>query len=124
MAAEAPTVNRMVNRASDLLDGTFRSLSDPTRRAILARLESGRATVGDLAQPFDMSAPAISKHLKVLETNGLVRRDRDGRHHYLSLDPRPLWEADAWFTRHRRFWEVRLDALERHLRNKEEDPNG
>lgn len=80
--------------------------------------------MGELAKPFALTAPAISKHVKLLEREGLVRRQREGRRHYLSLDPRRLHEADAWFARHRRFWEVRLDALERHLRSEEEESNG
>jgi DNA-binding transcriptional ArsR family regulator len=113
----------MVNPQSTVtLDATFAALADPTRRAILTRLRSGPATVGELAEPFEVSAPAISKHLALLERRGLIRRRREGRHHRVSLDARPLEEAERWLARYRRFWEARLDALESHLEAaKEED---
>lgn len=116
-------VNRMVNPQTPVtLDATFAALADPTRRAILTRLRSGPATVGELAEPFEVSAPAISKHLALLERRGLIRRRREGRHHRVSLDARPLEEAERWLARYRRFWEARLDALESHLEAaKEED---
>lgn len=93
------------------LDRTFAALADPTRRAIVARLAAGEANVGDLAAPFPMSFQAVSKHLKVLEGAGLIRRRRDGRIHWLSLDPAPLDGADAWIAEQRRFWEASLDRL-------------
>ena len=99
---------------ADHLDATFAALADPTRRAILARLASGAATVSELAQPFDMTQPAISKHLKVLERAGLISRDRDGQRRPSRIEPRRLAEASAWLDQYREFWEAsfaRLDAV-------------
>ncbi len=110
----------MVNYENGALDRTFAALSDPTRRAILARLATGEVSVGELAEPFEMSLPAVSKHVKVLEEAGLLQRTRDGRVHRLSLDPAPMQEASEWIDRYRAFWEGRLDALARYL--KETDP--
>ncbi len=96
------------------LDRTFAALADPTRRAILARLAEGEANVGELAAPFAMSWPAVSKHLRVLETAGLVRRARQGRTHRCRLDPAPMIVARRWLEEHRRFWDesfARLDAV-------------
>ena len=96
------------------LNATFAALADPTRRAILARLTSGAASVTDLARPFRMSQPAISKHLKVLESAGLVSRGRDAQRRPRRLTPKPLAEATGWLERYREFWEAtyqRLDAL-------------
>ena len=93
------------------LDATFQALSDPTRRAILARLSEGDATVGELAAPFDISRPAISKHLRVLEGAGLVDRMREGRTSRCALDARPMREAADWVATYREFWEARLAAL-------------
>jgi DNA-binding transcriptional ArsR family regulator len=107
----------MVNYASDRLNRTFAALSDPTRRAILARLAQGDATVGELAAPFAMSLPAISKHLRVLEQAGLIARTKDGRVHRLRLVAQPLREAALWITHYRRFWERQLDALAEYLRD-------
>jgi len=104
------TGNHMVT-FSRQLDATFRALSDPTRRAILARLSEGEATVGELAAPFDVSRPAISKHLRVLERAGLVDRTRDGRTSRCALDARPMREAADWVATYREFWEAELDAL-------------
>jgi DNA-binding transcriptional ArsR family regulator len=98
----------------DLLDATFAALADPTRRAILARLASGEATVTELAAPFAISQPAISKHLKVLERAGLVARGRDAQRRPCRLDARPLKGATDWLQNYRRYWEEsyqRLDAL-------------
>ena len=95
----------------DALDRTFAALADPTRRAILARLALGEANVGELAAPFEMSLPAVSKHLKVLEGAGLLERQRDGRLHRLSLKPQPMQQASRWIEQYRRFWEDRFDAL-------------
>lgn len=97
------------------LDRTFGALADPTRRAILARLAEGEASVGELARPFDVSRPAISKHLRVLERAGLVRRARDGRVSRCALDAGPMREAADWVDHYRRFWEAQLDALARYL---------
>jgi DNA-binding transcriptional ArsR family regulator len=100
--------------ASDRLDATFAALADPTRRAILARLASGDAHVSELAEPFDMSQPAISKHLKVLERAGLISRGREAQRRPRRLDAKPLAEATKWLEHYRQFWEGsfrRLDAL-------------
>jgi DNA-binding transcriptional ArsR family regulator len=100
--------------SADQLDATFAALADPTRRAILARLATGEASVVELAAPFAMSQPAISKHLKVLERAGLVSRGRDAQRRPRKLEARPLAEATEWLERYRRFWEERylqLDAL-------------
>ncbi|HEY6088970.1 MAG TPA: metalloregulator ArsR/SmtB family transcription factor [Gemmatimonadaceae bacterium] len=96
------------------LDATFTALADPTRRAILSRLATGEASVTDLARPFAMSQPAISKHLKVLERAGLVSRGRDAQRRPRRLEAKPLREATKWLERYRRYWEgnyQRLDAL-------------
>ena len=96
------------------LSATFAALADPTRRAILARLTSGEASVSDLAKPFAMSQPAISKHLKVLERAGLISRGRDAQRRPRRLEAKPLAEASEWLERYRQFWEgtfQRLDAL-------------
>jgi DNA-binding transcriptional ArsR family regulator len=102
----------MVNSSPAQLDRVFHALSDPTRRAMLARLSKGEATVSTLAAPFKTSLPAISKHLRVLEEAGLVKRDVRGREHHCSLEPRPLKTAAEWIEYHERFWESRLDVLE------------
>ena len=96
------------------LDATFAALADPTRRAILARLSSGEASVNELAAPFEMSQPAISKHLKVLERAGLISRGVDAQRRPRRLEPKPLAEASGWLENYRQFWEgrfQRLDAL-------------
>lgn len=96
------------------LDATFAALADPTRRAILARLAAGQASVTELAEPFAMSQPAISKHLKVLERAGLVSRGREAQRRPRRLETRPLAEANEWLEHYRRLWEgnfLRLDAL-------------
>jgi DNA-binding transcriptional ArsR family regulator len=96
------------------LDATFAALADPTRRAILARLASGEASVNELAEPFAMSQPAISKHLKVLERAGLISRGLDAQRRPRRLEAKPLAEANKWLERYRQYWEAsfeRLDAL-------------
>jgi DNA-binding transcriptional ArsR family regulator len=96
------------------LDATFAALADPTRRAILARLAVGEASVMELAEPFDMSQPAISKHLKVLERAGLVSRGRDAQRRPVRLEAKPLAQATEWLEEYRKLWELnfqRLDAL-------------
>ena len=96
------------------LDATFAALADPTRRAILARLASGEASVAELAEPFDMTQPAVSKHLRVLERAGLISRGRDAQRRPSRLEAKPLEEATRWLESYRRFWEgrfQRLDAL-------------
>ena len=107
---------------SERLDVTFAALADPTRRAILARLAAGEATVTELAAPFDMSQPAISKHLKVLERAGLITRGREAQRRPRKLEPRPLAEATDWIERYRRIWEAnfkRLDAVLEELKGKQ-----
>lgn len=106
--------NHMVT-ISRKLDRTFAALSDPTRRSILARLAEGEATVGELARPFRVSRPAISKHLRVLEEAGLVERKRDGRVSRCELDAGPMRDAAEWIGRYRVFWGDRLDSLARYL---------
>lgn len=106
---------------SEALDLTFGALADPTRRAILARLARGEATVGELARPFEVSRPAISKHLRVLERAGLVRRTSDGRLSRCELDADPLHEAADWVERYRKFWEGQFDSLARYLEDERED---
>src|SRR6266481_5059996 len=106
----------------DRLDATFAALADPTRRAILARLASGEASVTELAAPFAMSQPAISKHLKVLEGAGLISRSRDAQRRPRRLEPKPLAEATDWIERYRRLWEgnfKRLDAVLQELKAKQ-----
>jgi DNA-binding transcriptional ArsR family regulator len=108
--------------APDRLDATFTALADPTRRAILARLASGEASVTELAEPFAMSQPAISKHLKVLERAGLISRGRDAQRRPRRLEARPLAEVNEWLERYRRFWEAsfqRLDAVLDDLKSRE-----
>jgi len=100
----------------DHLSATFAALADPTRRAILARLSTGEATVTALAEPFDMSLPAISKHLKVLERAGLIERGREAQWRPCRLRPDRLREVDDWMEQYRRFWEARLDRLDVYLR--------
>ena len=97
------------------LDATFAALADPTRRAILARLASGAATVNELGEPFDLSQPAISKHLKVLERAGLVSTDRDGQRRPRRLQPARLAEASGWLEQYRKFWETSFDRLDEML---------
>jgi len=102
--------------ASDRLSSTFSALADPTRRAILARLASGEMSVKQLAKPFDMSLPAVSKHLKVLERAGLIERRRQAQWRPCRLQARPLKDVDAWVERYRRFWEESFDRLDIYLR--------
>ena len=105
----------MVKYQTADLDSTFAALADPTRRAILARLSQGQASVGELAQPFAMSWPAVTKHLKALERAGLVSRQRQGRSHICRLRAEPLAAAERWITDTQRFWEANLEALEHYL---------
>jgi DNA-binding transcriptional ArsR family regulator len=103
------------------LDATFAALADPTRRAILARLASGEASVGELAEPFKMSQPAIAPHRKVLERAGLVSRGRDAQRRPRRLEAKPMAEATEWLERYREFWEgnyQRLDALLEEMKSK------
>ncbi len=104
------------------LDTTFAALADPTRRAILAKLASGEASVAELAEPFEMSQPAISKHLKVLERAGLISGGRDAQRRPRKLEAAPLEEASEWLERYRQFWETsfqHLDALLEEMKRKE-----
>src|SRR3954467_14695192 len=103
------------NIAADQLSETFAALADPTRRAILARLASGEASVTELAEPFEMSMPAISKHLKVLERAGLIGRGREAQWRPCRLEAAPLKEVASWVEYYRRFWEQRFDRLENYL---------
>ena len=108
---------------TDRLSATFAALADPTRRAILARLASGAATVKELSAPFDMSGPAISKHLRVLERAGLVARGREAQWRPRRLEPAPLKEVAEWAENYRRFWDAsyaRLDNYLQHMKTREE----
>ena len=100
---------------TDTLDTTFAALADPTRRAILARLASGEASVNELAEPFDMTLPGVSKHLKVLERAGLISRGRVAQSRPCRLEAAPLREAADWVESYRRFWEGSFDRLEDYL---------
>jgi DNA-binding transcriptional ArsR family regulator len=108
-------LNRMVNYSPVPLDATFGALADPTRRAILARLAQGEAMVTELAEPFHVSLPAISKHLRVLESAGLLEREIDGRIHRCRLSAQPMKNAAAWIEQYRAFWESQFDALAKYL---------
>jgi DNA-binding transcriptional ArsR family regulator len=102
--------------ASDHLSATFAALADPTRRAILARLASGEASVGELAEPFKISAPAVTKHLKVLERAGLISRSRQAQWRPCKIEAKPLQDASHWIEQYRQLWEARLDRLEDYLK--------
>jgi DNA-binding transcriptional ArsR family regulator len=101
---------------SDQLSTTFAALADPTRRAILARLASGEASVQELAEPFDISLPAVSRHLKVLATAGLIARGRDAQWRPCRLEAAPLKDVSNWVEEYRRFWEQSLDRLDDYLK--------
>ena len=101
---------------ADRLSATFAALADPTRRAILARLALGETSVAELARPFAISAPAISRHLKVLERSGLITRGREAQWRPCRIEPTALKEVDDWLERYRRFWEERFDRLDDYLR--------
>lgn len=105
----------------DQLSATFAALADPTRRAILSRLTTGEATVSDLASPFDMSLPAVSKHLKVLEHAGLIERGRNAQWRPCRLNAEPLQEVDDWLAEYRQFWEERFERLDDYLRELKEE---
>ena len=119
--------NHMVEYQQDL-DVVFGALADPTRRAILQRLTKGNALVTELAEPFEMSLAAVSKHLQVLERAGLVYRQVIGREHHCALNPKPMETASDWLEHYRAFWETRLDALEQFIitkrRNERRAPKG
>ncbi len=110
----------------DLLSRTFAALSDPTRRAILARLSQGEASVNELAEPFDISLPAVSRHLKVLEEAGLISRGREAQWRPCRLEAMKLKDIEAWLERYRRFWEASFDRLDEALKQmqaKDSDSN-
>ena len=106
----------MVKCSSRSLDRTFAALADPTRRRILEHLAGGDRCVTDLARPYAMSLPAVSKHLRVLENAGLVRRCRRGRVHSLKLEAKPMQQAQAWIEEYRKFWEESFDRLDEYLK--------
>jgi DNA-binding transcriptional ArsR family regulator len=112
--------------SSDRLDSTFAALADPTRRAILARLAAGEASVNELAQPFAMTLPAVSKHLKVLERAGLISRGREAQWRPCRLEAGPLKEVSDWVENYRRFWDGSFDRLDDYLRELQatEKPGG
>lgn len=105
----------MVKLNEDAVDRTFAALADPTRRAILSRLAQGEASMGELAQPFKMSLPAVSKHVRVLRRAGLLRQHRQGRVRKCRLVAQPLQDASSWINRYRRFWENQLNSLAEYL---------
>jgi DNA-binding transcriptional ArsR family regulator len=111
----------MATMPSDRLSNTFAALSDPTRRAILARLALGETSVSELAEPFAMSLPAVSKHLKVLERAGLITRGRDAQTRPCKIEASALKEADDWLEEYRRLWEQRLDRLDDYLKTLQAD---
>jgi DNA-binding transcriptional ArsR family regulator len=106
--------------APDPIGNTFAAIADPTRRAILSRLASGEASVTEIAEPFEMSLPAVSKHLKVLERAGLIARSREAQWRPCRLDARPLRDAADWVERYRRHWEESFDRLDNYLRELQE----
>lgn len=110
----------MVEYTSDQLDTVFHALADPTRRGMLAALSNGPSTIGDLAEPYDMSLAAASKHVKKLEAAGLIEREVMGRVHHCRLTPGQLKAASEWLQTYERFWNARLDALEAALRADED----
>jgi DNA-binding transcriptional ArsR family regulator len=115
LATPAIMLSQMVKRAGDSLGATFGALADPTRRAIVERLTRGEASVGELAEPFDMSLPAISKHLSVLEDAGLLVRTKEGRIRHCRLVEEPMRDAFEWIATYGSFWEEQLDSLGRFL---------
>jgi DNA-binding transcriptional ArsR family regulator len=108
-------INHMVNHSGTSLDSTFSALADPVRRSMLERLAQGPSTPGTLAAPLDISFPAVSRHLRILERAGLISRRRHGRRHWLTLDPARLEAVGEWVAHYRAFWGRQLDALERYL---------
>jgi DNA-binding transcriptional ArsR family regulator len=113
----------MVKYSSAALDRTFAALADPTRRRILERLSHGESCVTDIAKPYRMSLPAVSKHLNVLENAGLIKRQRDGRVHRLQLQAEPMRKAQQWIEEYRRFWEQSFDRLENYLQALQAEEN-
>lgn len=111
----------MVNYSSESLDRVFGALADPTRRAILSRLALGETTVKELAAPFQISLPAVTKHLKVLEQAGLISRGRHAQWRPCRLEAKPLQEAEDWISHYQRFWTTQLDALDHYLASETEN---
>jgi DNA-binding transcriptional ArsR family regulator len=105
-----------MNPEPQKLDRVFFALSDSTRRGILAQLANGSSTIGELSRPYDISAPAISKHMRILEQAGLIQREKCGRQHHCTLATKNLQSAEDWINFHRNFWESRIDSLEEMLR--------
>jgi DNA-binding transcriptional ArsR family regulator len=119
------SIETVANSAGDRqLDNVFHALSDPTRRALIARLAKRPCMVKELAEPYAMSLPAVSKHLKVLERAGLVSRTVDGRMHRCSFAPEPLQQAEQWISRYRAFWEDTLGALSGYIKRGKKQPIG
>ncbi len=114
-------INCMVNSSSEQLNTVFLALADPTRRAILERLAQGEASGTELARPFSISVPAISKHLRVLEHADLILHRKDGRTHMFRLAAHPMREAAAWLEHYRHFWEAQFDSLETYLQTTSEE---
>ena len=108
----------------DQLSTVLSALADPTRRGMLARLATGEATVTELAEPYDMSMAAISKHLKVLEKAGLIERGREAQYRPCTLNPEPLKSVDTWLDEYRKLWEARLDRLDHYLRHLQGNSDG
>ncbi len=113
---------RAQHQIPDALSATFAALSDPTRRALLARLASGEASVNELAEPFPMSLPAVSKHLKVLENAGLIKKARSARWRHCQLEGAPLKDAMDWIGQYRQFWEQSFDRLDAYLQTLQDTP--
>lgn len=116
VAGQVFIVNQMVNYSDQQLDRIFTALAHPIRRGILARLSGGAVTVAEAAEPFAVSAPAITKHMRILEDAGLVSREKHGRAHHCRVEQRQLAEAERWIEEQRQFWNTRLDALEQYLK--------
>lgn len=106
---------------SEELDKVFGALSDPTRRGILAQLARGESRVSALAEPYGISQPAISKHLRVLEQAGLIHRTRRGREHHIRVDPRPIEEAQGWIATYAKYWQRQFDAVDEYLKNQQKN---
>jgi DNA-binding transcriptional ArsR family regulator len=120
MFATAFIFNHMVEQNTSRLDAVFHALGDAARRRMLSELAGGERTVGQLAEPFSFSLAAASKHVKALESAGLIRREVRGRTHYCRLEPGPLAGAHEWLGHYERFWNTRLDTLERLLREEDD----
>lgn len=117
--ASSSKLNQVVEYSDGRLDAIYAAISHPVRRSVLEQLRPGGATVTELAAPHPMSLAAVSKHIRVLEAAGLVRRSIEGREHHLALEPAPLMTAAGWLDSYRRFWEERLDRLEARIRREQ-----